>query len=127
MALKSRKVDLNATFARLWDLIAAPGAPSPVREHVFHFHRKWRFDFAWPDYLVAVEIQGGTWINGGHSRGSGFQKDCDKSNDAVLLGWRVLRYTTDDLTKRPVQVIEEVVAVLQLSAADAEIKKRGVA
>ena len=60
----------------------------------FHPSRKWRFDFADWDNQVAVEIEGGTWMRrGGHTTGSGYQKDTEKYNEAVKLGWRVLRYT----------------------------------
>jgi very-short-patch-repair endonuclease len=59
--------------------------------------REWRFDFAWPAQLVAVEIEGGTWIAGAHSRGKGFEEDCDKYNEAQLRGWRIFRFTTDQV------------------------------
>jgi len=67
--------------------------PLPVLEHRFHPVRKWRFDFAWIERKLAVEIEGGVWIRGRHTRGSGFEKDCIKYNAAVLAGWRVLRFT----------------------------------
>lgn len=66
----------------------------PAREHKFHSSRNWRFDFAWPELHVAVEIEGGAWANGRHSRGSGFQADCEKYNAALLQGWSVFRFTT---------------------------------
>ena len=44
--------------------------------------------------MLAVEIDGGTWVSGRHTRGAGFERDCEKLNTAVLLGWRVLRFTT---------------------------------
>jgi very-short-patch-repair endonuclease len=66
----------------------------PEREYAF-CGRKWRFDFAFPDSLVAVEIEGGTWIAGRHSRGAAFAKDCEKYNAACHGGWRVFRYTTE--------------------------------
>jgi hypothetical protein len=73
------------------------GLPEPVREYVFAPPRRWRFDFAWPDLPItdrwAVEVEGGTWVNGRHGRGAGFQNDCEKYNRAALLGWRVLRVT----------------------------------
>lgn len=43
-----------------------------VREHRFHPARRWRFDFAWPELLFAVEVEGGIWTGGRHNRGSGF-------------------------------------------------------
>lgn len=69
--------------------------PEPVREHRFSTDRKWRFDFAWPNQMLAVEVEGGTRVNGRHNRHSGFQGDCEKYNHATLMGWRVLRYTGD--------------------------------
>lgn len=73
--------------------LRAVGLPDPVREHRFHGTRKWRFDYAWPEQLLAVEIEGGVWAKtpGRHTRGSGFCNDCEKYNHAALLGWRVLR------------------------------------
>lgn len=69
--------------------------PEWVREHRFDAVRKWRFDFAWPDLKVAVEIEGGTWSNGRHGRGHGFEGDCLKYDEAAIAGWLVLRVTTD--------------------------------
>lgn len=71
------------------------GASGWVREHQFDASRMWRFDFAWLDLLVAVEVEGGTWSAGRHSRGSGFESDCVKYAEAVIAGWLVLRVTTD--------------------------------
>ena len=65
----------------------------PVTEHLFHPTRKWRFDLAWPALMLAVEIEGGSWIGGRHSRGGGFESDVVKYNEAALLGWTVLRVT----------------------------------
>jgi len=65
------------------------------REYQFHPTRKWRFDFAWPLEKFAVEIEGGVWSNGRHNRGKGFIEDCIKYNEAVMLGWRVIRVTTE--------------------------------
>lgn len=65
------------------------------REYHFHPTRKWRFDFAWPAEKVAVEVEGGVWSNGRHTRGSGFIEDCIKYNEAVVLGWKVIRVTTE--------------------------------
>jgi hypothetical protein len=66
--------------------------PEPVREYEFHPDRKWRFDFAWPDRKVAAECEGATWSRGRHTRGAGFQADCEKYNAAAVMGWRVLRF-----------------------------------
>lgn len=73
--------------------IRAAKLPLPERELRFHPPRKWRMDFAWPDHMLAVEVDGGTWNGGRHTRGKGFEADCEKMNTAVLDGWRVLRVT----------------------------------
>ena len=71
--------------------IKATKLPEPEREHRFSQERRWRFDFAWPRHKVAMEVEGATWTNGRHTRGSGFEKDCEKYGAAVLNGWRVFR------------------------------------
>lgn len=65
------------------------------REYRFHPERKWRFDFAMPEAMLAVEIEGGVFVRGRHTRGAAFVGDCEKYNAAVLLGWRVLRFVPD--------------------------------
>jgi very-short-patch-repair endonuclease len=62
-----------------------------VKEHLFHPVRKWRFDFAIIDLKIAVEVEGGVFSNGRHTRGSGFIEDCNKYNQATSLGWRLIR------------------------------------
>lgn len=79
--------------------------PKPTREYRFHPTRQFRFDFAWPVQKRAVEIEGGIWVMGGHTRGKHFISDCDKYNLAVLMGWKVLRFTGDHLKKRTDEVI----------------------
>ena len=69
------------------------GLPRPVRELRFAPPRRWRFDFAWPERGLAVEIEGGVFVHGGHSRGVDFTEDCEKYNAAAILGWVVLRFT----------------------------------
>lgn len=69
------------------------GLPEPQREFLFHKRRKWRFDLAWPDLLIAVEVEGGIWTGGRHVRGEGYEADCEKYNEAQLAGWMVLRFT----------------------------------
>lgn len=71
--------------------------PAPVTEHRFHHERKWRFDYAWPDARVALEVEGGVWTGGRHTSSAGFLKDIEKYNAAARLGWRVLRCTPKTL------------------------------
>lgn len=71
-----------------------------VPEFKFHPTRKWRFDFADVDNKIAVELEGGIWINGRHNRGKGYESDIEKYNEALILGWRVLRYTSSFAIRR---------------------------
>ena len=108
--------NLEQQFAGLWNRFGC--GVDPVREYVFAKPRRFRFDFAWPEKKVAVEIEGGQWVNGAHNRGAHFQSDADIYNLAVMQGWRVLRYTVVDLRQRPLQVVAEVEAVLSGSGQE---------
>jgi very-short-patch-repair endonuclease len=80
-----------------------------VTEHRFHPVRKWRFDFAWLDQSIAVEIEGGTWSGGRHTRGSGFELDCEKYNEAAAIGWTVFRFTGKMVKSgNAIQLLKEV-------------------
>jgi len=67
---------------------------NPEEEYRFDPSRKWRFDFAYPDKKIAIEVEGGVFQQGRHTRGKGFTADCEKYNRATELGWSVYRYTT---------------------------------
>jgi hypothetical protein len=68
--------------------LRAIGAPTPTREYRFAEPRKYRFDFCWPDQLLAVEIHGGVWVRGRHVRPAGMASDAEKTRLALDLGWR---------------------------------------
>ena len=92
-ASPSPKSLAEEAFDRAW--AAEPAAamlPFPEREYKFHDSRRWRFDFAWPEIKLAVEIEG----QGRHQTFVGFRRDCDKYDVAVALGWRVLRFPAAD-------------------------------
>lgn len=64
----------------------------PTPEHKFHKSRKWRIDYAFAGQKLAVEIEGGVWSRGRHTRGSGFVGDMEKYNALTEDGWYLLRY-----------------------------------
>lgn len=78
--------------------------PDPIMQFRFAkaaFSRQWRFDFAWPAFMLAVEIDGyvvrripgvGNVVMGGHATIDGIRSDIDKGNAAILLGWSVLHF-----------------------------------
>ena len=53
--------------------------------------KDWRFDFCWPDKMLAVEVEGGAFVGGRHTRGAGFTGDILKYHNAMALGWTVYR------------------------------------
>lgn len=63
------------------------------REFRFAAPRRWRFDFAWPGQMLALEIEG--LVRPGeksrHTTNDGYRKDIEKYNMATLMGWRVIR------------------------------------
>ena len=67
-----------------------------VKEYKFHPTRKWRFDYAFPCLMIAVEVDGGIWTGGRHINPAGYINDMEKLNTAASMGWLVLRITTDD-------------------------------
>jgi very-short-patch-repair endonuclease len=82
--------------------------PKPIPEYKFCETRKWRFDFAFEKQKVAVEQEGAVWVRGRHTRGSGFVKDMEKYNAAALLGWRVLRYTPDQMFTEAIEDLKKI-------------------
>ena len=68
-----------------------------VKEYRFHPVRQWRFDYALPMQKVALEVEGGVWTQGRHTRPQGFLGDIEKYNTATVMGWRVVRCVPDDL------------------------------
>ena len=63
----------------------------------FHKTRRWRFDYAIERLKIAIEVEGGVWSRGRHTRPSGFVKDLEKYNTATSLGWLVLRFDKNRL------------------------------
>lgn len=73
------------------------GLPDPATELLFHPKRKWRFDYAWEEQKLALEIHGGIHSGGRHTRGRGFVEDRAKMNEASLLGWTVIEATPEHI------------------------------
>lgn len=93
----------------------APGAPAPAREYRFAPPRRWRFDFCWVAARLAVELEGGVWSGGRHTRPSGYESDLEKYNTAIVEGWRVLRCSSRMLDSDPDAFIALVVEALEVT------------
>jgi len=64
--------------------------PEPIREYKAIEGRQFRFDFAWPNRNLLIEVHGAIFVKGGHSSGVGIMRDHSKHNLATLAGWRIL-------------------------------------
>ena len=68
-------------------------------EFRFHPERKWRADFRINGYPILIEVEGGIWSQGRHTRGKGFEGDCEKYAEAIILGYSVLRFSTQQVKR----------------------------
>ena len=96
---KRKKPPKNASGDQelFFQLLSNVGVERPETEVRFHPSRRWRFDYAWPRVQIALEVEGGVWTGGRHSRGSGFVKDMEKYNEAAVRGWLLIRCTPSTL------------------------------
>ena len=100
--------DLERKFDTVWIWLEGPEL---VKEYRFHPTRRWRFDRAYPECKVGIEIEGATWAGGRHTREPGYSGDCEKYNEAARLGWRVFRFTRlmlDEPDRYLGPVVEEI-------------------
>ncbi len=76
------------------------GLPSPEREYKFLPNRKFRIDFFFKKYRLAVECEGGGWMKRktGHTSGVGFHSNMEKYNLLTLNGIWLLRFTPQEMT-----------------------------
>ncbi|MGV3759428.1 MAG: endonuclease domain-containing protein, partial [Actinomycetota bacterium] len=87
---------------RFFDLTRRAGLPTPVLQHEVWEAGRFvaRIDAAYPDLKIAIEVDG----FGPHSSPEAFQRDRTRQNRLVALGWTVLRFTWDDVVRRPAEV-----------------------
>src|SRR5512146_2475838 len=86
----------KATVVPIYPIVSlcrAAGIEEPQPEFRFHPKRQWRLDYAWPLRMLGLEIDGGIWTEGRHTRGSGRLKDMEKQSEAAILGYRLLYVT----------------------------------
>ena len=120
IAIRPRTVKGRVDLAdALLGQLEALGMPIPVRDHVFHPVRRWKMDLAWLDLKVSCEVDGGESAQtngdkGRHGGAKGMQSDCEKQNEAILLGWKTLRVTGSQVRSGyAVTLIERLFASLR--------------
>ncbi len=89
--------------------------------------RKWQWDFCWPERMIAVEVQGGLYRRSGakkcracgqtptgaHNTAKGYNRDVEKLNAAMILGYRFIIVTSDTLKSG--QAVRDIAALFRLS------------
>ncbi|WP_286861823.1 MULTISPECIES: DUF559 domain-containing protein [Acinetobacter] len=80
------------------------------QEFKFHPERKWRADFHLIGKKILIEVEGGIWNGGRHTRGKGYIGDIEKYNAATMMGYQVIRFSTDQVKSgHAIQQIEKMV------------------
>lgn len=97
---------LTRKFLAYWRALDGPALTPELR---FDPARRWRFDFAHEPTRIAVELNGGVWSNGRHTRGTGYLRDREKINAAQLAGWHVFELGTGQVSAATVRQIIEFI------------------
>jgi very-short-patch-repair endonuclease len=91
-------------------VLARAGLPAPVRQHpVTVAGHRYRLDAAYPDARLAIECDGFT----SHGTRAAFESDRERQNHLVNAGWRVLRFTWQQIVRQPDWVSSVVREALQ--------------
>ncbi|CAN5179130.1 type IV toxin-antitoxin system AbiEi family antitoxin domain-containing protein [soil metagenome] len=96
-------------------VMADAGLPEPVLQYevIDRDGTLWRLDFAWPGHLVAVEYDGFEW----HSSPEDLRRDRQKRAALQELGWRTIYVVSDDVRRRPADMVRRIGAQLERPAA----------
>jgi hypothetical protein len=89
--------------------LIAVGLPPPVAQYPIAWSPGRRFDDAYPDAKLAIEWDSRAW----HQQRSAMQSDRQRDREAAIHGWHVIRFTWDDVSKRPGEVGATVAVLLQ--------------
>jgi very-short-patch-repair endonuclease len=98
---------------KVWRLIVRRGLPKPRRQHPVEIDgKRYRLDFAWPSFRVAVEADGFTT----HGRRRPFLADRRRMGKLASAGWRVVPVTWEDVTARSSEWLRGLGRTLALAA-----------
>jgi len=94
---------------RFVSILRDHGLPVPQSQYCVTINgHSYRLDFAYPEAMVAIEIDGFAY----HSSHTAFEGDRVRQNELVRVGWRVIRFTTEQLLHSPLQVASTVASLL---------------
>jgi hypothetical protein len=118
---RTRINPLSSLEEEFYITVRAVNLPAAVREYKFHPKRNWRFDFAWPQWKVAAELQGGLGMGGRHTRGASLVLEYDKLNEAQVLGWKVFLFAWAHIENLDIlRLLEAVLRTAPLHTAEYE-------
>lgn len=85
--------------------------PLPRCEYKFCPDRDWRADYCWISHCFILEVEGGIWTGGRHTRPEGYFEDIEKYNTMAILGYRMVRIPAYDLnTRKTIDIILKIIA-----------------
>src|SRR6266567_1586530 len=88
---------------------------APVFEVEYRFNTPdtdHRWDIAFTEEKLAVEVNGGIWIQGAHAHPTTIIRNMKKGNLGALRGWRVLAFEPREVkTGGPVNLILEALGI----------------
>ncbi|NIA25904.1 MAG: hypothetical protein GWP04_10105 [Gammaproteobacteria bacterium] len=106
--LAERADSPNENASRLellgFEVLRSSQLPDPMIEYPIPWAEDRRFDAAYPHAKLAIEWDSRRW----HTQVEAFERDRRRDRLATLHGWRLVRFTWDDLTTRPAEVAETV-------------------
>ncbi|HSJ27711.1 MAG TPA: type IV toxin-antitoxin system AbiEi family antitoxin domain-containing protein [Acidimicrobiia bacterium] len=89
-------------------VISEAGLPAPLPEHPVPWTTGRRFDDAYPDLRLAIEWDSRRF----HGQLASFEADRARDRDAAIHGWRILRFTWDDVTRHPHRIVDALRSLL---------------
>jgi hypothetical protein len=115
---ESYREERERLIARLDLQMRGRRLPPAAPEHRFHPTRQWRFDRAYPEIRLAIEVEGGLRTvgedgqrGGRHNRPDGYIEDRRKYTAAAVLGWRVVYVTIESLQDN--SAVDAIVEILK--------------
>lgn len=92
-----KKAAKNSIDKRFIEYVKVSLGLDVIAEYKFHPTRKWMNDYAILSHRIILEVEGGAWIGGRHTSGSGFLKDMIKYNEVTCMGYKLIRTTPTEL------------------------------
>ena len=107
---RSGPVPKSVLETRFLRLVKRSRLPAPERQHRVRDRGRVLgvVDFAYPERKLAIETDGYRW----HGSRARWERDLARGNDLMGAGWRVIRVTDSDLTRRPHEVPAMIAGVL---------------